>query len=646
MGYRPEWGAGQRAGRGGRAYDFLCLLLLMWPATGGMWLMGSTRVWGYAPGLVLSFLGAGLVLARPLIFPRTPRWFVPPGFTGWGLMTAYAVVGVTWASVPHAARAEALRWGCLLAAGFAWTQLSTRAHRWKWVVGVLLAAVAITSLYAWVQHMGHTRQVLWMLRPAQYGLRASGTYLCPNHLANMIAMVFPLAVVMLVLPAAGFPLRILAGYYLVVTTPVLYWTQSRSGWLGMAGGVGATLLLLAWRTSRSKLLVALVALPLLGAASGWMAWKTLPAVQERMNPVIEDPLAAGGIRVKMWRDAPAMFRDHPVLGHGGGAFVWAYPPYQRHVTQHLRYDFIHNDYLQLALDYGGVGLLLAGLALIASLWGIGRGVLGARTDEAAFLLAGTGGALAASLLHALFDFNFHIFPNPHALVWMAGMSWGVWAVMERGPEPAVMPRRKHVRWVLGTLGAAGCVVGAWLALSSGMAYWWNLKGDLAKNRLDWDQVDAHYQRALRWDSWDWKPHLSLGHFNASRAVWYRDPDRAAEQEGKRHLAEDAIRHFQAAQERNPLEMAAEFGLARAYNAAGNPVEALVHYRNAARHQKRHIFYREQLGIQLRRLGRDGEALEVFRQNIADGVASVVSRLNIRAVERKAARAAAAGDAPP
>ena len=646
MGYRSDsFGVGSRAGLGERTYDFLSLLMLMWPATGGMWLMGSTRVWGYAPGLLLSFLGSGLVLARPLLFPHTHRWFLPPGFTGWGIMTAYAAAGVIWATVPHAARAEALRWACLLAAGFSWTQLSTHAQRWKWVLGVLLAAVAITGLYAWVQQMGHSRLVLWVARPDQYGLRASGTYLCPNHLANMIAMLFPMALVLLALPAAGFPLRILAGYYLVVTAPVLYWTQSRSGWLGMVAGVGATLLLLAWRKSRSGLLIALVALPLLGGAGGIIAWKTLPAVRERISMVIKDPQAASGIRVKMWRDAPAMFRDQPILGHGGGSFVWAYPPYQRHVTQHLKYDFIHNDYLQLALEYGGVGLLLAGLALLASLWGIGRGVLRARTDEAAFLLAGTGGALTASLLHALFDFNFHIFPNPHALVWLAGVAWGVWAVMERGPEP-VVSRGKVLRRVLGALGAAGCILGAWLALSSGMAYWWNLKGDLAKNRLDWDQVDADYQRAIRWDSWDWKPHLGLGHFNANQALWYRDPDRLAEQEGKRYLAEEAIRQFKAAQERNPLEMAAEFGLARAFNAVGNPEEALDHYRNAARHQKRHIFYREQVGIQLRRMGRDSEALEVFRQNVAEGIATDVSRLNIRTLERKAAREAAAGDASP
>ncbi|HPR69351.1 MAG TPA: tetratricopeptide repeat protein, partial [Kiritimatiellia bacterium] len=119
----------------------------------------------------------------------------------------------------------------------------------------------------------------------------------------------------------------------------------------------------------------------------------------------------------------------------------------------------------------------------------------------------------------------------------------------------------------------------------------------------------------------------------------------AEQEGKRRLAEEAIGHYEAALARNPREMAAEFGLARALNAAGRPEEALAHMRRAADYQPRHVFYREQLGIQLRRLGRDREALEVFRRNVEDQVATDVSTLNIRALERKLAREnAAAGSA--
>ena len=645
MRVREEWSAGGRDSGGARIYDGLALLLLMWPATGGMFLMGSTRMWGYAPGLLASFLGSLLVFARPLWFPGTARWRVPWSFWGWAALAAYGVAGVTWAAVPHAARWEALRWTCLLAAGFSWIQLGGRAHRWKWLLGVLLLAVALNGLLALILHANGSRAVLWAVRPEQYGLRASGTYLCPNHFANMIAMMFPLGLVLLVLPEAGFPLRLMALYTLGVTAPVLYWTQSRSGWLGMAGGVGVTLLLLAWRRSRAWLLAGLVALPLLGAGLGLAAWKTLPMVRERIGAVLENPERAGGIRMKMWRDTPAMIRERPVWGFGGWTFLWVYPPYQRHVDEHLTYDYPHNEYLQLLVEHGaaGLGLMLAGLG--ASAWGIARGVRRGRSRAGAYLLAGAGGALAASLLHALFDFNFHIFPNPHALVWIGGVAWAVWSA---GEAWTVAPegRRRWGRRVLAAGGALACGLGAWITLKAGMSYAWTLRGEMARTRLDWETAEADYRRAIRWDGWNGEPHAGLGNLKAAQAMWHRQPDLEAEREGKRQLAEEAAGHYRAALARNPLDMTAEIGLARALNARGDPEGALEHFRVAAGFHRRHVFYREQLGIHLRRLGRVREALEVFRQNVADGVCTDVSLLNIRALERQLARETEAGGAAP
>ena len=642
---RDEWsGSVARAGGFQRWYDGLALLLLMWPATAGMWLLGSTRLWGVAPALLFSLSGALLVFARPLVFRDTPRWLWPAGFWIFAGLAAYVVIRIPWATVPYAARWEALRWICLLAAAFAWTQLGGRTHRWKWLLGILLMAVALDCLYALVQEVGGSNHVLWTERPEQYGLRASGTYRCPNHFANMIALLFPTALVLVFLPEAGFPLRLLALYFLALATPVLYWTQSRSGWLGLAGGLADVWLLLAWRKGRRWLLLTLALLPLLAAALGWTAWQTLPAVRNRIGAVLENPEKASGIRLKMWRDMPAMVRARPVFGFGGGSFVWAYPPYQRAVDQHLTWDYLHNEYLQMQVEYGalGLGLLLAGL-----LWGgIGliRSVLQARNRATALLLAGTGGGIAASLVHACFDFNFHVFPNPQALVWIGGVAWSVWFLHEEG-DAVSGSRAFGFQRGLGAAGAAVCAASAWLALAGGVSYAWNLKGEFARARLDWGAAAEHYHQAIRWDRGNWQPHLGLGNLTAAQARWYRDPDLAVEQAGRTQLAAESAEHFRRALELNPVDMAAELGLARASNAQGNPDGALAHFRRAAAYQPRHIFYREQLGIQLRRMGRDRDALEVFRQNIADGVATDVSALNIFALERKLAREAVPPSAP-
>ena len=88
-------------------------------------------------------------------------------------------------------------------------------------------------------------------------------------------------------------------------------------------------------------------------------------------------------------------------------------------------------------------------------------------------------------------------------------------------------------------------------------------------------------------------------------------------------------------------MAVAVGLARVHNAAGDPEAALAEFRRAAEHQRKHVFYREQVGLQLVRMGREREALEVFRKNVADGVGGEVSELNVRRLERKFAKEAAA-----
>ena len=86
-------------------------------------------------------------------------------------------------------------------------------------------------------------------------------------------------------------------------------------------------------------------------------------------------------------------------------------------------------------------------------------------------------------------------------------------------------------------------------------------------------------------------------------------------------------------------------LGRVYNARGEPEAALAEFRRAAAARPRYVFYREQVGIQLRQMGREREALETFRKNLADGVGGEVSQLNVRLLERKLARAETAPAAP-
>ena len=382
-------------GWGGTAWAAVCWVLMWLPLGWGMGMLACTRTWGYAVGLVLAF--AALAAASARLGWRGRRWG-PPGFWwAWAALAGWVCARASWASVATPARWDALKWAALAGMGWAWTGLSRERGAWRVLLGGVFALVAAECLYGVLQHANGSNDVLWMTRPAQYGARASGTYLCPNHFANVAAMAVPMAVAVLLSRGAGLPLKVLSGYTLAAALPGLYWSQSRSAWLGTLAGLGAAGLAWAWRKSRWLFLAGLAVVPLLAAGAGLLAWKALPAVRARVDLVASNSggdFGSGG-RLDMWRDTLDMWRARPADGHGGGSFMWAFPAYQRKARLNLLYDYAHNEYLHVLAEYGAVGAGLLAAAVLAWLaWtmrALGRARRAGADGGAPPWAAGSGG---------------------------------------------------------------------------------------------------------------------------------------------------------------------------------------------------------------------------------------------------------------
>jgi O-antigen ligase len=71
-----------------------------------------------------------------------------------------------------------------------------------------------------------------------------------------------------------------------------------------------------------------------------------------------------GGRSLMWTGTTGIIRDHPVWGTGLASWQWFFPKYQD-PQLHGHPDYAHNDILNLASDYGIVGLGLAAWVLAA-----------------------------------------------------------------------------------------------------------------------------------------------------------------------------------------------------------------------------------------------------------------------------------------
>lgn len=605
----------RRTPTGVRVWEGATWGLLFAPMVWGLWMFGGTPTWSFATGLVLSFAGLAMVALRNTVAGGGRPWRVAGAFWWLAALAVWVLARDAWAEAKFPAMWDAVKWISLVASVWAWMQAGRGGERWKGIFGALLLLLAAEALYGAWQWMTGSRSVLWAVRPEQYGMRLSGSYGCPNHFANVLAMGIPLAVALACLGGAGLPLRLLSVYYLALALPVLGGTMSRSAWLGTAGGLGTAMLCWLWRKNRLWFLAGLAAVPLGLAAAGWVVYETLPSVRQRLDETLKADSAEQGSagRISMWKDSMEMWKTRPVAGYGGGSFVWAFPKHQRVAKKILRYDYPHNEYVQTLAEYGGIGGGVLAAGLLAGAFLFLRGVRRTESSVAAGLLCGAAGSAAAGAIHAFFDFNFHIFANPYVLACIGGTAWGVWLAPPREDwEGGGYTEEEPVRCGWGRR-LAGCGLAvAFLALGTlagrgGLSYWSWLKGEMEMGRFEWDAAEEQFQRAVDWCGWNDQPMTSMGDLRTTQAIWFRRADPEAQRAGKAELAQEAEEWYRRALEANPYQVDAMYGIGRARQAAGDEAGALEWMKTATDAAPTYLYYQNQYAMALRRAGRLEEA---------------------------------------
>ncbi len=594
-------------GRGWRVLEGLALLCLLASPLVAPVLIGGSRLWASGPLMALAFLGALLVGVRALRGSgAAAALHVPPGTLAWLGFLGYSAVAIFLYGNPYEARVELLRAASLWAAYWAWANLGVAARQWRWVLALLLLAAAANALYGLYNHfMGMPDRVLWFDRleeKASYGERISGTYFCPNHWANWLALLAPVALALVFTAEAGVLLRLLAAGALLVFPLAIHVSQSRAGLIGLVVGLMVTTLALAWRRSRLLFAMLLVALPLLVAGGGYVYWQHSPVFRARVASVSEELNPDQAFRLNTWRDTLLMFQAQPWVGHGPGSYPWALEAHRQYMrdTDHQSL-YAHNDYLQSIAEYGIAGTALVALPLA---WILLRflGVARRRTtpQTTALLLAGVLGAWAAALAHATLDFNLHIYANLATLAALSGLVAG---------------RLQGQRdWVLPAAGRALCRVGAALtALLLGVmgwtlvSYYLEVRANHAFLAINYAAGERAARLALRVDGANWYAEDTLGNLLQSRARWGQDErERKADAEG-------AVQAFARAAAGNRHNMETRFEQGMALIACGSTEEGLRLVRLAADTHPWIEMYRSQLGVQLRQAGRYPEALEEFRK---------------------------------
>jgi O-antigen ligase/Flp pilus assembly protein TadD len=365
---------------------------------------------------IQGLIGTALLLwlARLWLNPEH-RLLWPP--ICWAVLAfaGYAIWRYLEADIEYVARKESIK--VLLYTGLFFVVLNNfnRQEPVQWLAFALVALAAAVAAYALYQFITDSPKVWHFVKPATYKGRATGTYICPNHLAGFLEMILPLALGFALTSRLGHATRIVLGYAALVILAGIGVSISRGGWL--ATGLALAVLFGALIRNRDYRRPALISLAILLAAGTWFVAKAEdPAKRFRQifaTGRVED------IRFKLWQPAVAMWREDIWLGVGPAHFDFRFRQYRPEDVQ-MRGDRVHNDYLNTLTDWGilGFGLVLAAWgALAASLaWGwkyIQRGSadFGSRkSNRSAFVLGATTG-LVAILAHSVVDFNMHIPAN-------------------------------------------------------------------------------------------------------------------------------------------------------------------------------------------------------------------------------------------
>ncbi|WP_395751575.1 O-antigen ligase family protein [Prosthecobacter sp.] len=395
----------------------LILFLLGLFVTG---LLGTeTRLLFFWPGCMLIGL-AGVVAVL--------RWKLRVSFqpSDWCLLTMLAMAGyVGWRAWMSPVEVYAREDAAVLLACFVTYLLTVTAlSQSKWRLGivcVLLVLVAGNLTAGWVHFKGRWdfHLVPGFSRSFPAG-RIGGFFNNPNHLAAFLSFAAFLSAGVMLFARIHIASRLLLGFAILSMLAGVVLTMSRAAMLGLALGGGVFVLLalwIVWRTKRSLFKWLVIALLLVGGAAAFALYKVNEdsmLTRQLATPLGED------MRVHIWRAALAQHADSPWIGVGSrmfyeGGITHRDPASAAHTGDSL---FAHNEYLQTLADYGWAGLALVVVVILAHLlnglrflrWFAAEkfpatGMLG---SNAMALTLGSMAALAATLVHAVFEFHGHI----------------------------------------------------------------------------------------------------------------------------------------------------------------------------------------------------------------------------------------------
>ena len=380
--------------------------------------------------LLLFWPGCAVLGLAGLIAGLRWTWRIKHLPSDWCLLTgflfaAYLLVRQMTSPVAVHAREDLfMLLGCAVAYTLSATVLSQPRARNMVLVALLLILVGnltVGFIHFSDKGMMHYHIVPEYMRDFGDGERIGGFFINSNHLASFLAMMTLLAAGMATFGRSG-PVRRLCIAFAGLSAAVgVALTVSRGAMVGLAAGVVVLAILgviMLYRTQRHLVGKVLAGVGVLAVLGGLVLYGVF--AEQLRSRLGGSGFAEGDPRPFIWRAALAQHAESPWIGTGARMFTEGCITYRTADTPSWTKDalFVHNDWLQLLTEYGWVGLAL-GLLFVMShfvhAWKFLDWHATERFPRSATLMSsklgivlGAVAALVAVLVHALFEFHFHV----------------------------------------------------------------------------------------------------------------------------------------------------------------------------------------------------------------------------------------------
>ncbi len=314
--------------------------------------------------------------------------------------------------------------------------LVRRRKRLLWLCGAIVATGVLQAVYGSLMHLAGA-DIAVLGTPIQHASQASGSYVNRNHFAGLLEMCLAIGIGLMIAqledrPSRGWKeftrnilslilspkaaLRVL----LVVMVVALVMTRSRTGNTAffaslLVTGVLALVLSRAAPRGTVLLITSLIAIDLLVIGAWFGVERTIQRIEQTTKAQVNERTDPAIYAVRM-------VEDYPLVGTGGGTFYTAFTRYRGNDIEPY-YDHVHNDYVQVLVETGAIGVVLAGLTVLASLL-CAVLALARRHDPLARGVAfGVVMGVTALGIHSAVDFNLQIPANALLFSVLLALGW-------------------------------------------------------------------------------------------------------------------------------------------------------------------------------------------------------------------------------